>query len=131
MARWLAVPLAIAFALGMLGGAADVSAQAAKPAEKAADKDTTKKTDITKKTEMKHEPVDINSASADELKTVPGIGEAYAEKIIKNRPYARKDELVKKNVMPQGVYDKLKEHVVAKQDTAKKEPAKKDDAKKK
>jgi len=126
MARWLAVPLAIAFALGMLGGAADVSAQAAKPAEKAAEKK-----DTTKKTEMKHEPVDLNSASADELKTVPGIGDAYAEKIVKNRPYARKDELVKKNVMPQGVYDKVKDHIIAKQDTTKKDASKKDDAKKK
>jgi DNA uptake protein ComE-like DNA-binding protein len=124
MARWLAVPLAIAFALGMLGGVAEVSAQAAKPAEKPAAKDT------PRKTEMKHDPVDINSATADELKMVPGVGDAYAKKIVDNRPYARKDDLVKKNVMPQGVYDKLKDHIVARQDTVKPAAGKKDDKKK-
>ena len=64
---------------------------------------------------MKHEPVDINSASADELQTVPGIGDAYSKKIVENRPYKRKDELVKKKVVPQATYDKIKDHIVAKQ----------------
>lgn len=60
-------------------------------------------------------PVDLNSATADELKSVPGIGDAYAAKIIKGRPYKSKDQLVSKGIMPQGVYDKLKEHIIAKQ----------------
>ena len=63
----------------------------------------------------KHELVDINSASADELKAVPGIGDAYSKKIVENRPYKRKDELVKKKVVPQATYDKIKDHIVAKQ----------------
>lgn len=63
--------------------------------------------------------IDINSASAEELQTIKGIGDVYAKKIIENRPYRGKDELVSKKVLPKGVYDKVKGHIIAKQAPAK------------
>lgn len=59
--------------------------------------------------------IDINSADAATLKTIPGVGDAYSAKIIANRPYKGKDEIVKKAGVPQGVYDKIKDKIIAKQ----------------
>jgi len=68
------------------------------------------------------ELVDINSASIAELTGIKGISKAESEKIVKNRPYARKDELVSKTVISQGSYDKIKDQIFAKlaKDTASK-----------
>ena len=59
--------------------------------------------------------IDINSATADQLKTLKGIDDAIAEKIIKGRPYVKKDELVQKKILPRAAYEQIKYKIIARQ----------------
>ena len=58
--------------------------------------------------------LDINTATKAELTALPGIGDAYSQKIIDGRPYARKDQLLAKNILPKATYDKIKDSIIAK-----------------
>lgn len=100
MNRLIAVLLTLIFGFAVLGcgGEKDVKP----PAKPAA-------------TESKSMLVDINHASLSEIMALKGIGEARGKAIVRGRPYARKDELVQRQIISQAAYDKIKDKIVAKQ----------------
>ena len=112
MKRLIGLLVAVLFSAGMLAAPA---AWAQTPKTTPPAKSDTKPAAKDAAKDMGHEPLDLNTASEADLKQIPGIGDAYAKKIVQNRPYKRKDELVQKKVLPKATYDKIKDHVIAKQ----------------
>jgi competence protein ComEA len=111
--KQLLAPLALAFALLMPQAHADTTPTKKPDATKPADKPAIKAPPPAA------DPVDLNSATEDQLKALPGIGDAYSKKIIAGRPYAKKDQLVSKKIVPAATYAKIKDLVIAKQADAK------------
>ena len=81
----------------------------------AADKDTKAAAKPAAMATQADDKIDINRAKPEQLMTLEGIGDARAKAIVKGRPYKAKDELVDKNIVPQAVYDKIKDKIIAKQ----------------
>ena len=79
----------------------------------------------TKSANAATEKLDINTASRDELIALKGIGEKYADKIIQNRPYRAKSDLLQKKVIPSNTYNEIKNHIVAHHASGTKTKAKK------
>ena len=128
MTKFMKLLVAGLAALGLAAGTTSAMAQKAEPSKDAAKKTQAATKDATKKAAApapapaaapKGDLMDINSASEAELASLKGIGDVRSKAIVKGRPYKGKDDLVKRKIIPQNVYDDIKEQIIAKQDMAK------------
>jgi len=79
----------------------------------ATQKATTKATAAEKKSTKSSDLLDINTATAEQLDALPGIGDAYSKKIIAGRPYNTKRDLITRKIIPEATYEKIKDQIIA------------------
>ena len=120
LARYLTLSVALllistlgyAQAAGFAGGSSSQTSTTSKSKKKASS------TDASANKTSKSALLDINTASKDELMQLPGIGDAFSQKIIDGRPYNAKNDLVRRKIIPQSTYDKVKDQIIAHRTTA-------------
>ena len=112
--RHILITLSLASSLLFCGGAFAQSPSADSMSKSGAAM-TKSGTATTKPATPKVDLLDINSAGKPDLVALKGIGDKRADDIIKGRPYKGKDELVQKKIIPKGVYDGIKDKIIAKQ----------------
>ena len=68
---------------------------------------------ISEKIAASKDLLDINTATPEQLKALPGIGDAYTQRIIAGRPFTAKNQLVTRGIIPQAAYEKVKDQIIA------------------
>jgi len=110
--------LSLLMASPVLAQSSSSSTTTSRPATMAPSGSSTSNTAPASRTQQQSSLIDINSASATELDSLPGIGSARASAIIAGRPYKGKDELAQRKIVPQNVYDGIKDKIVARQNSS-------------
>ena len=111
LALTIAAPVLAQTAPTTPNAASPTATTPAMPASPKAPESTPRSTAALPNTDL----VDINTATAVQLKALPGLSDSDSAKIIQGRPYSDKSQLVSKKVVPEATYDRIKDHIVARQ----------------